>query len=71
MIEQRAEYLKLLRDTFDTPDDGRYRGFLLVMKMYKQGKYVRLFSFIFSISPISGFVFFPMLQYLYGMDLFG
>lgn len=36
-IEQGVEYLKLVRDTFGSRNDSRYRGFLRVMKDYKEG----------------------------------
>lgn len=36
-IEQGVEYLKLVRDTFGSRNDSRYRGFLRVMKDYKGG----------------------------------
>lgn len=51
------EYLKFVRDTFGSRNDSRYRGFLRVMKDYKEGMYVHLFSSSFYFPPTFGFVF--------------
>lgn len=51
------EYLKFVRDTFGSRNDSRYRGFLRVMKDYKEGTYVHLFSSSFYFPPTFGFVF--------------
>ena len=65
------EYLQLVRDTFGSRDDIRYRGFLEVMKDYKKGTYVRFFPSSFYFPLTLGFVLDVLCFIIHVMDVFG